>query len=453
MSSDLEEWVVHVQIKGKDFIRSALTPNKPTTISGSFDADIVLRKLQENETKIQFKWVKQASETTDSTDKTNTKSEQKTDHQTPEPQQAPSLIPFVQIASQSTSLQVNDADYVKPFVIKNDLAKISLPDLTILISTQSAFDAYQAGAEAQSTKENEHDSLPAHEDDADETNTESSKPRAAKKAKAKKGCKLRFQVPPAIINTIKNTHTAVIASFAALSVITLSTASYFTYDYFAKENRKDRMRLNRLSIASNESAQKKIKQERHADVVNDFNAIMSYYPNLHLELDYRPEKNSAIISGYTSDPGEAERFARSLQDDLGIGIEFQIKSLDGLSKEINTKLSETTIGEVSLVYPEKGKLTCITSAYEQAQYAEIEEQIRSISRATGYPEDIKCVKVLFSKDEISFVSNAEYPFVKLKNGSIYFKDSEVSQGVFLVDINEERLVFMFQNTKFYLTLR
>lgn len=428
MTTDSEQWVVHVQSTGKDFIKSALVVNKKTTISSSFESDIVLRKLQTGETKIQLSWVQAPSVHRDA---------EQTDAEQPQ------RVPCVQISTKSSSLQVDNNEYLKPYLIKNDITIISVDALTIILSTQAAFDAYRLQGDTEDS--------PLADDDSAVAETEMTAVREVVKKRPPSSKFEPRKKMAALISKLPNPKHAVYAATALSVVVLVGTIGFVVDTVFLQAKAKEQQRLNRLKTEN--AFQQKKQRKKNRDIHNDFNAIMAYYPNLQLTLDYDPNTEKAIISGYSSDTNQAERFVRSLKDDLGIDVEFKIKSVENLSVDINTKLAQTALGDVSLVYPDKGKLTCITSAYESEQYSNTEKTINSIAKNTGYPEEIKCTKVLFSKREISFVSNTEYPFVKLKNGSVFFKDSEVSQGVFLVDIDDDKLTFKFKNTKFYLTLR
>lgn len=453
MSTDEKQWVVHVKSAGKDFIRSELVLNKKATISSSFESNIVLRKLQDGNTKIQLSWVPKPP---------NHGEAAEAPHGVKREAEKPERIPYIQINSESDALQVDGAKYLKPYLIGNDITMVSLNELTIILSTQKAFDAYlnktQAPEPDDQASSVDGEAVPAQvdefvheEEDTAVAETEMLAARKAVKAQRSKESKLqdiKKQIR-SIIDKLPTPSPAMYAAGALSAVFMIGTFGYFGYSSYSQDQVRSKQHMLRMQT----EAQQKTRRKKHRDIHNDFNAIMAYYPNLQLSLDYDVARETAVISGYSSDTNQTERFVRSLKDDLGINVEFKIRSVEALSQEINKTLSKTAMGEVSLVYPEKGKLSCITSAYDAGEYKTIEHNIGKIAKNTGYPEAIKCTKVLFSKGEISFVSNTEYPFVKLKNGSVFFKDSEISQGVFLVDIDDDKLTFSFQNTKFYLTLR
>lgn len=513
MTSELSEWVIHVRSKNKAFIKSSLAPNKKILISGSFDADIVLRKLRDSNTKIQVSWVqapKPASPASKKPEATPTTPEltlmpleeynapaisnaahnnnnmggPAKDKKENKPEK-PTRVPMVQIKTQSKNLTVDDQEYLKPYLIKNEITKITQDELTIIISTAEKFEAHLAAATAKpasqaaktdaekspeqnaeteevSSNDIENPENPSHKhsgkaersdsetssdkDDKQDAQNADKKKRIKQKSKSKHAgaLKERFQKVKSKIPPI---HPAVTISGVAASVLLVGAVGYFIYDFTSSKH----VPQNRQLMAKTVTPTSTPSKTKSRDITNYFYEILAYYPQLHLNIDFTPK--GAVISGYSADSSQSERFMRALKNDLDIAVEFRIHSLETLSQNINQKLSKTAAGEVSLVYVEKDKLTCISSAFDSDEHPKIERSINESAQTLGYPNEITCTKILFSKDEISFVSNTDYPFVKLKNGNVFFKDSEISRGIFLTGIDNEKLTFKFRDTTFFLTLK
>jgi hypothetical protein len=429
MTSDAEQWILNVQHQGKDFMKSPLQLNQCTVISSSFEADIVLRRLRYSDTSIEITW------------KTPSEGEQDKAKDTP--------LPHIQITSNTEDLDVDGDTYTKPYSVQNEITIIKIEQLKIIVSTVTAFENY-----VRQHNSDTPDEILKKGDIKDQISSNDVDPMktGATDSKQINKTKLRNEKTSSTLSFFTKLTPAIYVAFAFSSLTLISILGYYSHILTVREKHETIQQLKKLKKNELEMLEK-IRKKKKTDIENNFNDIMTYYPDLHLTLDYDTETETAVISGFSTNKSQTDGFVRSLRDDLGIEVEFRINSIQNLSQMINDELSQTSAGEVSLVYINEQKLSCITSSYNKDHYAEIEQYIKQIVRKAGYTNDISCTKVLFSKEEISFVSNADYPFVKLKNGSVFFEDSEVSQGVYLTKIENDKLTFQFRKTKFYLTLK